>query len=110
MGYIRHDAIVVTGSDYNSSLADARDKAIELGLLCSPIVDGAVNGYLSFLIAPDGSKEGWDHSHEAEAARTEWIKWVRAEHPYLNWAHVSFGGDDSELAHLNDWNEKEPTP
>jgi hypothetical protein len=107
MGYIRHEAIVVTGWNYpnknkiNSALAKAR----ELGLPCSDLVDSPMNGYVSFLIAPDGSKEGWKDSNDGDAARAAWKAWAASMS--LDWAHVSYGGDDSELASLADHNGKE---
>lgn len=112
MGYIRHQGIIATGSD-NSDIggkhdtALAREKALELGLPCSEIVRGTTNGYTSFLIAPDGSKEGWEASNVQEAKRKEWIEWARKSGLYFDWACFSFGGDDSELATLEDWNSRE---
>lgn len=112
MGYIRHQAIVVTGSDNSlytaggkHDTAIARDKALELGLPCSDIVPSRTNGYTSFLIAPDGSKEGWHTSDEQEANRKAWIEWARSS-GHFDWACVSYGGDDAALASLDDWNRK----
>jgi hypothetical protein len=112
MGYIRHNAIIVTGSDCtdiggkHDTLA-ARDKAIDLGLPCSEIVRGTTNGYTSFLIAPDGSKEGWQESKRQDELRAKWIEWARASGHGFDWALISFGGDDAELAMLEDWNLRE---
>lgn len=115
MGYIRHQGIIATGTDCLSiggrhDTAIAREKAIELELPCSDIVRGTTNGYTSFLIAPDGSKEGWAESTKQEARRMEWIAWVRKECPCLDWACVSFGGDDPELAGVSDHNGIAPMP
>lgn len=112
MGYIRHQGIIATGSD-NSDIggkhdtALARERALELGLPCSEIVRGTTNGYTSFLIAPDGSKEGWPESNDQEAKRKEWIEWARKSGHYFDWACVSFGGDDAQLAALEDHNDRE---
>jgi len=107
MGYIRHDAIVVTASDYNNRLTVALEKAKQLGLPCSEIVPSPTNGYGSFLIAPDGSKEGWETSNSGNDAREAWKKWTNDK--YIDWAHVTYGGDDSNLAQLTDHNDKELT-
>jgi hypothetical protein len=112
MGYIRHQGIIVTGSDYTDcglkhDTAIARDKALELGLPCSEIVHGRANATTSFFIAPDGSKEGWALSTEQEERRKQWIEWARKSGLYFDWAAVAFGGDDAELAALEDWNRKE---
>jgi len=98
MGYIRHDAIVATSWDVKY-LKPARAKAEELGLPCTEIVESNTNGYVSFLIAPDGSKEGWDESARGDDARSRWKAWANAkwteECVYVYWAHLSYAGDES---------------
>lgn len=94
------------GGRHDTALA--REKALELDLPCSEIVPGTTNGYTSFLIAPDGSKEGWAESTQQEAKRMEWIAWVRNECRCLDWAYISFGGDNAELAHIEDHNGADP--
>jgi hypothetical protein len=94
MGYIKHDAIVCT-SWKRKHLEQARSKAIKFGLKCTGITDSDMNDYDTFCIIPDGSKEGWETSDKAEEARNKWKKWCEAKTSfYLNWVHVSFGGDD----------------
>lgn len=108
MGYMRHHAIVVTSYQENAIKA-AREKAIELlraqdseidrtnaDRLVSPIIDGTRNGYSSFLIAPDGSKEWWDESDRIAAAREAWIQWARGFDGPLDWVLVQFGDDERE--------------
>jgi hypothetical protein len=87
-------------------LEPARAKAIEMGLPCSEIVHSRSNGYVSFLIAPDGSKEGWEASNAGEKQRAEWIAWSREGYRGIDWAHVAFGGDDPQFASLSDHNAK----
>lgn len=112
MGYIRHQGILCTGSD-NSGIGGkhdtdlAREKAIELGLPCSEIVHGTINSCTSFLIAPDGSKEGWSESDAQEERRKEWIKWARKSGHWMDWVCVSFGGDNAHIALIEDHNERE---
>jgi hypothetical protein len=106
MGRIKHDAIICAASQ-DSDLLLARDKAIALGLPVSGFVPSFINGYCSFLIGPDGSKEGWESSDEGESNRAQWIAWTREIDLAVDWAHVSYGGDDPELAHLVDHNEHE---
>lgn len=105
MGYIRHDAIVVTSWD-EKYLLPAIAKAVELGLPCSEIVESPVNSYCSFLIAPDGSKEGWDESAKGDAAREAWKAWANAAYTndglYCQWAHISYAGDESDDTKLVD--------
>ena len=77
MGYIKHNAIVVTG--WNEKQMDkVHKKSIELGNLTSNIVNGAVNGFISFFVAADGSKEGWEESNKGDTAREELIKYINS--------------------------------
>ncbi|MGG3872975.1 hypothetical protein [Brevibacillus laterosporus] len=64
MGTIKHNAIVVTDADYAmDKLELVHKKAQELfSSLVSPIIKSNSNGYQSFFVAPDGSKEGWEES------------------------------------------------
>jgi hypothetical protein len=96
MGWMLHDAIVVT-SAFEDTIKQAHEKAIEFGLQTTNIVCTAINGYYSFLIGPDGSKEGWPDSTLYDQQRIFWINWTR-EHlsTYCDWVHVRFGGDYKE--------------
>jgi len=95
MGYIRHEAIVVTsfGEEY---IQKAKKFAEGLKLHTTGIVK-TINGYCTFLIAPDGSKEGWIESDEHEQARKDWCVWADKQSVngvYFDYAYISFGGDD----------------
>lgn len=111
MGYIAHHAIVVTG--YGDEASKAHAKAVELFTdidppqhnterLVSPIVQSLTNGYLSFLIAPDGSKEGWSTSEAGDAARSAFIDWLRGQQNAPDWVLVRFGGDDYDHCVVDD--------
>lgn len=58
MGYMRHHAIIVT-SWTGDALVPARQAALSIFPpdQVSGIVNGAMNGYASFFVGPDGSKE-----------------------------------------------------
>ena len=93
MGYIMHDAIIVTAFRDQDAVA-GRDKAEELGLPVSNLVRSMVNGYTTFLIAPDGSKEGWSDSDKYDGIRARWLEWAHkayADGMYLKWCHVRYG-------------------
>lgn len=102
MGYIAHNAIVVTSWN-EDAIGKAHIKAIELGCHVSNIVDSKMNGYASFLIAPDGSKEGWGDSDKGDARREAWKAWTH-ELAYedgsssLHWVEVRFGSDDGDAS------------
>ena len=109
MGYIKHNAIIVTGWQEGKVL-EARNKAIEIfedcfsgeptakpygSKLISEIIPGLINGQSSFFIAPDGSKEGWETSQNGDTAREQFCKWLDSEQDnYCDYIEVRFGGDD----------------
>lgn len=96
MGYIKHDAIILTAWD-EERMAKIHAKAQETGLPVSEIVKSPVNGYRSFFIAPDGSKEGWDASDEGDRRRETFKHWLRANPElYCEWVQVSYSSDSNK--------------
>lgn len=106
MGYIKHDAIVVS-SFKKEYTEQAWKMAIKLGLECTEIIISHINSEHSFLIASDGSKEGWEDSEKGDVARESWIQWAKDNKSdiLLDWIHVRYGGDEPELAMIEDHNE-----
>jgi hypothetical protein len=101
MGYIVHHAIIVTSWD-SDLLKTAHDKAQKIFPAISNIVQGVRNGYDSFLIPPDGSKEGWDESDAGDIARDEFIAWINTlRHEdgssSIDWVEVRYSPDDKEV-------------
>jgi len=100
MGYIRHHAIVVTSWD--SGVASvAHMKAEEIGLKVTAAVESGVNGYVSFMVCPDGSKEGWQASSDGDEKREAFKRWMLGTRyddgsGPLNWAEVQYGDDNRE--------------
>lgn len=115
MGYINHHAIVVTSWDSNF-ITKAREKAIEIfnsyyeneitsdaSNIVSEITQGVVNGQVSFLVAPDGSKEGWGASDQGDIAREalcDWLDQSWREGSYCDYVLVEFGGDDKWIENI----------
>lgn len=97
MGYVRHDAIVLTGSA--DRLERIRDRAVQhfggSEVCVTELTPAAVNDTASFLIAPDGSKEGWPESDEGDRLRQSFVGWLQTEAPLIDWIEVNFGGDES---------------
>lgn len=107
MGYIRHHAIIVTAWD-SRQLATCIAKAEELGLVHTEITESKINGYASFMIVPDGSKEGWGDSDEGESARAQWVKWAKeSKNLWADWVLLNYGGDEPANTRIIDHNEKE---
>jgi hypothetical protein len=110
MGYTRHNAIIVSAS-YGQRVTEgehwaviAHSKAVELFgdiAAVTEVTPTTMNNYRSFLVAPDGSKEGWDLSDSGDAARDAFVTWLR-EQAYddgsspLDWVEVQFADDDRE--------------
>lgn len=101
MGYICHHAILVTS--FSSKLTtNARNIASTIffeamgspGLsLITPISESYVNGYFSFSILPDGSKENWSDSEKMDACRDAFICWLKEHANQFSWAEVQYGDE-----------------
>lgn len=100
MGHVRHHAIIVTSNDYE--IKKAYSKALEIfGENLSEITPITVNGYQSFLVPPDGSKEGWPESECGDDRRREFKDWLDSQayedhSTPFSWIEVYYGGDDNE--------------
>ena len=97
MGFIAHNAVICT-SFQKEKIWKAHVKAAELfGDLVSNLVESKINGYSSFFIAPDGSKEGWSESDKYDELRGEFEQWLRQERDnddlWIDWVDVKYGGD-----------------
>jgi hypothetical protein len=93
--------IVTSWSRYQLELA--HNVATNAGLLPSTITPGITNGYRSFFVPPDGSKEGWGESDRGDSARDDFVEYLRAKEnedgsSYLSWVEVSYGDDNGGCA------------
>ena len=131
MGYERNHAIIVTG--WQSEFIEEAHKlaeglflpsAIEMSPskhghvndhpigMVTPILCSPVNGRYSFAILPDGSKEGWDTSKNADAARKKFVDWLRKEKVAdrcCDWVEVMYGDENQHLEILSS-NDMEEEP
>lgn len=104
MGYMRHHAIIV--SSYSEERiapahTTARDLFADTHAHVSNVTPPAMNGYVSFFVAPDGSKEWWPDSDRAEAARNAFVEWLERQRfedasSWLDWVEVQFGDDEGD--------------
>lgn len=93
MGFIDHHAIVAT-SWHKERLARVHAAVVDVcGPLVSPIIEGVVNGYGSFLVAPEGSKSGWTDAEEWEKRRDRVAALLASEGSYIEWVEVAYGND-----------------
>jgi hypothetical protein len=97
MGMICHNAIVVTSWDVER-LNKALNQALELKMTASDIVHSPTNGYCSFFVAPDGSKEGWETSDEGDQKRAAFYEFLKKECVGVVWAGVRYGNDSLDMA------------
>lgn len=95
MGYFAHDAVIayVWGDDSGPMVDGFRAGMPEelRHLLVGPIPVVVNGGDSYFMFAPDGSKEGWDTSNEAEEWRVRFIDLLRPISADI--VAVRFGGD-----------------
>lgn len=112
MGYMCHHAIVLT-SWKEEAIDEARHAALMLfpHRLVSPVLDSVANGYKTFLIAPDGSKEGWEPSNLGDCNRFAFVEWLRGNHVgCIKWVEVQYGDDSlvtKVVADSDEWAREE---
>lgn len=100
MGYMRHNAIVITSWN-RVSIEAAANKARELGMQVLGPSDEVTNGYSSMLVCPDGSKEGWEESDQGDRNRASFREWLGGQtyedgSTNLHWVEIAYGGDDAD--------------
>lgn len=106
MSHYNHHAIIVIGNhimndDGITPVSRAHVAAEVLGLATTNIVLSDLNGFASFMVVPDGSKENRPESDEGDAARDKFIDWVRATDS-VHYAEVAIGPDD-DTAEVTRW-------
>ena len=107
MGYIKHHAIVVT-SYHNDDIKKAKKKANKIfgKHYVSKIIITEVNGYHSFFISPDGSKEGWGESNDGDENREKFVEWLN-KYAYddgsnsLSFCEFFYGDDEGKSKIVN---------
>lgn len=106
MGYIRHHSIVVTTWD-KDKVKIVYDKAKEIfGANVSEIVNSNINGYQSFFVAPDGSKEGWEESEQGDKNRASFLEFIEQQKyeddsNSISFAELFYGDDEGESEIVN---------
>jgi len=102
MGYMMHHSIAVSSSD-DKLVKKARKKALDIfgdGMV-TEILHASLNGYDSFFVGPDGSKEGWSDSNEMDSLRAMFIRWIDKQayddgSNCLRFVEFTWGEDDHE--------------
>lgn len=107
MGYMRHHAVLVTSWE-KEAIEKARVIAVSLfgEDMVSQTSPPSINGYVSFAVFPDGSKEGWEESDRGDIARAEFVQYMR-ENVYedgsscFGWLEVQYGDDEHQTLIVN---------
>ena len=100
MGYMKHDAIIVTSWN-TEAIEEAAAKAREYGLEVLGPSDKAINSIRTMLVCPDGSKEGWEESDIFENKRFSYLKYLNSvryedNSSCLSWVALSYSSDDRD--------------
>lgn len=109
MGLIRHHAIVVTatydtradGGEHGEHWIDRAYRQASIVFpahLITPPNDQATNSTYSFLVVPDGSKEGWEESDAGDGRRKLFVEWLQSQaygdgSSPLTWVEVVYGDE-----------------
>ncbi len=111
MGYMRHHALIVTTYD-EKRIDDAREQAEAIfgSKDVTPILSSRSNGYWTFFIQPDGSKEGWAESDDGDERRAKFIKWIDDQRhsdgscPF-DYSEVQYGDEngDDKILNSSEW-------
>lgn len=84
MSHVIHEIIAVTSYNKNHirwawSRADALFPSDGILIRVTPVYQSHVNGYYTFIVLPDGSKEGWEEAEVSAKQRGELIEWLEAQ-------------------------------
>jgi hypothetical protein len=102
MGFLWDTQFVVTGYAWDfESVSKAYLRAKRLGLNLSGLIPSDVNAYWTFLIAPDGSKNGFADQVQSDMKRTLWMEEMRKESVSVDWVYIMYGGN-SDQARIQD--------
>lgn len=100
MGYMRHHAIIITGASRKNGIEELHALAVDIfGAQVSNITSSPLNNYVSFLIAPDGSKEGWEDSDKGDEQRKCFI--VSLQQDNVTFVQVMYGDDSGHCKIIN---------
>jgi len=101
MGYHVHHAVLVS-SWFRPDIEKARQFAnVDLRMQTTAIATSDFNGLYTFVVTPDGSKEGWEASNIADAAREALAQWLSdSSNGNFKWALVEYGDEAGKPAQV----------
>ncbi len=108
MGFELNHAIIVSASGIKLKKAHIKITKIFLNgfgmSLVSPIIAHVVNGGGSFMVSPDGSKEGWEDSDIGDDCRAQSVAYLIKHN--IDFIEVAFGGDLPDEAEIINHNKR----
>jgi hypothetical protein len=107
MGTFQHHAIIVSTWSPGRAV-EAHAEASRIFPWVSPLSPPTdPNGYVSFFVPPDGSKERWPESKDGDKRRAEFIAGLRAvpESPF-RWVEVTFGERGARVERTDEEDEE----
>jgi hypothetical protein len=110
MGTINHNAIIAT--TWSSNIADEFAKWLASNLPAHRFIrtEIMINNFQSFVLPPDGSKEGFEDSNTGDVLRQKTIERLQQDcyedgsSPW-KWVEVSFGEFGQRISNGNNQNE-----
>jgi hypothetical protein len=98
MGYIVHHAILVTlWDEKHLEPVETQARICFEGIAPVAVLKSPVNGYVTIVVGPDGSKAGWAPSDAGDKARAEFMAWLDKHQDemriYPEAFVVAYGGD-----------------
>jgi len=105
MGNFRHHAILVSDHVDEEGFWFAVYEAKKIFGVMPPVFHGDAEGVVSFLIPPDGSKEGRDISNEYDEKRARFVDWLKKHKDengcrYVDWIEIYYGDQASDRAEI----------
>lgn len=111
MGYTKHHTIIVSSWNKETiTKVHKRAKKIfkenfgDIGLeAVSKLLLSPLNEFYTFIVAPDGSQEGWEESDKGDEARLKLFNYARTikGSERLSYVELAYGGDDDMTDVLN---------
>ena len=109
MGYIKHECVITVLYDRDvpevAEVEELRQAMAAASESLHPRGSGlenwllgparGINGYTTYVFAPDGSKEGWEDSDIADEFRARFLEIVKRS-KWADVVHLQLGGDDRE--------------
>lgn len=80
--------------------------------IVTPVFHSPINGFATFFIGPDGSKEGRIDSDRYAGLRTQFCDWLDLTASSVDYALVRYGGSEPDLRMLErgNWEQPEERP